>query len=329
MLHPSRMKCHGALVLATASLFTLGCGQQKMETKNAIVTSSIVLKDVPSGSAIRAAGDGSFWIVSDDAPYLYRVSPDGRPLDSIRLAHLTTALHRIPKAEKPDYEAAVLTDVDGAPCLIAFGSGSHETVRDSMSIVPLRGEGAQGVYSLTQFYERIRKTAGIALKEWNIEGAALQGESLLLFNRGTGHLIALRRQEFLDEVLSRGTKPAAITASRVEIPSTDSFPPGLSGGTFLDDQRLLVCASAEATKDWYADGEVLGSYIGLLDISNAAKPRLLSFSPLVGKEGNPVKDKLEGIDLVREKDGTIYEVIGVVDNDDGTSKMLHIQVKGL
>lgn len=310
-------------------LAAMSCEPERPRDSTAVVTQTIVLPDVPSGSAIRAAGEGSFWIVSDDAPYLYRVSADGRALDSIRLTHLTTALHRIPKAEKPDYEAAVLTEVDGQPCLLAFGSGSHDTVRDSMSIVPLRGEGAQGVYSLTQFYERVRKTVGIALKDWNIEGAALQGEQLLLFNRGTGHLIALSRQEFLDEVLSRGSNPASVTAARVEIPSNDSFPPGLSGGTFLSDRRLLFCASAEATKDWYADGDVLGSYIGLLDLTEPAKPRLLSFSPLVDANGKPVKDKLEGIDLVREKSGAVSEVVGVVDNDDGTSKLLHIRVEGL
>lgn len=294
----------------------------------AVVTQSIMLEDVPSGSAIRAAGNGSFWIVSDDAPYLYRVSSDGRTLDSIRLAHLTTALHRIPKAEKPDYEAAVLAEVDGVECLLAFGSGSHETMRDSMSIIPLKGDGAQGVYSLTKVYGRIRQTISIEGKDFNIEGAALEAEQLVLFNRGTGHLITFELTAFLDEVLGRGTTNAP-SAARVEIPSTDSFPPGLSGGAFIDKNRLLFCASAEATTDWYADGEVLGSYIGLVDLSEPSKPRLISFSPLVDKAGKPVKDKLEGIDLVREKEGTIFEIVGVVDNDDGTSKLLHIRVDGL
>ena len=283
---------------------------------------------MPSGSAIRVAGDGSYYIIPDDAPYLYRVSANGRTLDSIRLSHLTTRLHRIPKPEKPDYESAVITEVDGTRCLLAFGSGSHKTARDSMSVIPLRGDGPQRVYSLTRLYESIRQTVGIELKDINIEGAALEGERLVLFNRGTGHLITFDRAAFLDELLGRG--PTTVpTVARVLLPSTDAFPPGFSGGAFIDTHRLLFCASAESTTDWYADGEILVSYIGLLDLTDAGKPRLLSFLPLVGKDGKPLKDKLEGIDIVRKKGGTGYEVIGVVDNDDGTSKLLHIRVDGL
>jgi len=286
------------------------------------------MESVPSGSAIRAAGDGSFWIISDDAPFFYRVSPAGDVLDSLPLTHFNTALHRIPKAEKPDFEAAVRVQFDEQPWILAFGSGSHDTRRDSILIARL-GSETQHIYSLTPFYERIRQTVGIAARDFNIEGAAHEGERIVLFNRGTGHLIYFSWVNFLRELTEAKPINLPITSGRLELPSTDSFPPGLSGGAFLDDQRLLFCASAEATTDWYADGEVLGSFIGIADLSNPAKPRLVCFSPLLGADGAPVKDKLEGIDLVREAGGTVYEVVGVVDNDDGTSKLLHIRVDGL
>lgn len=316
------------LLLVSALPLMFGCGDRRPSAVStqkftAVVTQSITLPDVPSGSAIHGADDSTFWIVSDDAPYLFRIAPEGRVLDSVHLHHLSTALHRIPKAEKPDYEAVVLAEVDGHQCLLAFGSGSHEAARDSMAVVPVRDALPHRVYGLTPFYERVRKTIDIPREAFNIEGAALDGSRLVLFNRGTAHLIYVNLRDFLKEV-SAGEAGTTITAGRIEIPFTDSFPPGLSDGVFLDSKRLLFCASAEATTNWYADGEVLGSYLGLLDLENPAKPRLLSFSPLVGKDEKPVKEKLEGIDLVRDNSGKILEVIGVGDNDDGTSKLLHI-----
>ncbi len=295
---------------------------------SATVVSARHMEDVPSGSAVRAV-DGAYWVVPDDAPRFYRCRADGGVLDSIQVYGGREAPHRIPKAEKHDYEAAIVIPWLYRDALIAFGSGSVPQIREQAVLMPFSPHHAIDRCSLTALYARIRREAGIAEKDFNIEGAASNDETILLMNRGTGHLIFFEHRALLAELFDENEPPAAMRIGRVPLPAADSFPPGISGGAFLDDRRLLFCASAEATTDWFHDGEVLGSYIGVADISDPTAPRLLGFAPLLGKDGKAVKDKLEGIDLVREKGGTIYEVIGVVDNDDGTSKLLHIQVENL
>src|SRR5690606_15545382 len=122
------------------------------------------------------------YIVSDDAPCFYRCSINGMPADSLRILHLPVGERRIPKPVKPDYEAAIVATVEGRVCLVAFGSGSLRPQRDSGFIVSLKDTGWQRVVPLDALYAALRKSAGIAEADFNIEAAAMHDDRLLLFN---------------------------------------------------------------------------------------------------------------------------------------------------
>lgn len=287
------------------------------------------MPSVPSGSALHSV-DGLLYVISDDAPFIYRCTPEGSLVDSVPLAFLGTTFHRIPKAHKPDFEASVIGRIRGRDCIFAFGSGSVETVRDSGIVVQLANIEDQQHFSLSPFYAHIRSTLGIAVKDFNIEGAALRDDKLILFNRGTNHLIQTSLAGLVQHVLE-GSPPPSVTGQIIELAKTGPYITGISGADFIDDTHLLFCASVEATQDWFADGEVLGSYVGVIELREAELPKVLEFLPLLDGAGSRAKEKLESIAL---KDSAWIKgekfkprLIGLVDNDDGTSKLLHIDVK--
>lgn len=290
----------------------------------ATVTKSIPLPEIPSGSAIEQY-DGSWLIITDDALHFYRIYADGTPLDSIRLAHVPgMAARRIPKPVKPDYEAAISATISGEVCLVAFGSGSLRPQRDSAIIIKL-ADKSQQLISLADLYSAMRAQAGLTEADFNIEAAALHGNTLLLINRGTNHVFCMDWTEALAYLISKTATPK-IKSSVLSLPKRDSFNAGISGACFLDARHVLFCASVEATADWIADGEVLGSYIGIIGLDDKGVANLISIAPVHGINGQPVTDKIEGIGMPdREK----QTVLAIVDNDDGSSQLLTIRLTNI
>ena len=297
------------------------------EQLTATVLKSQELPAIPSGSAIEIVRD-TLHIVSDDARYIYRCGQsDGALIDSIRLQHLPGGERRIPKPLKPDYEAAVAAKVEGQDCLVAFGSGSLQPQRDSALILTLNGSESQRVVSLAALYTAVRKTAEIALADFNIEAAAVYENNLVLINRGSNHLFSMDWNNLLAHLLDGGAVPT-LKVSKLSLAKKEGYPIGISGACFLQAKQLIFCASVEATNDWVSDGAVLGSYFGVVSFDDENNARLKGLTQLVTESGEPIKDKVEGICSLGEKAGTL-SVLGIVDNDDGSSRLLHIGVKNM
>jgi hypothetical protein len=294
---------------------------------SATVVRSIYLPGVPSGSAIEFVHD-TLYIIGDDARYIYECDwRDGRVMDSLGLIHLSGAERRIPKPVKPDYEAAVAGRIHDQDCILAFGSGSLQPQRDSAVIIALGDSGSQRIVPLDALYSALRKAAGIAQADFNIEAAALQENRLVLINRGTNHLFSLDWDQLLHHLLEAGPVPP-LAVSQISLPKKNGYPVGISGACFRSADQLIFCASVEATTSWVTDGEVLGSYFGVITFDADGSARLNSLASVVTETGTPVKDKLEGIISLREEKG-ILSIYAVVDNDDGSSKLLQIAVKNL
>lgn len=319
-----RLMLAGTLLLWCTAM---SCPTWPTRFVSVIVEESLLLPTVPSGSALLTDTAGHLLIVSDDAPFVFRCARDGRVLSSIPVTGLPTALTRIPKPQKPDFEAAVSGTVDHQQCLVAFGSGSLEGVRDSVLILPLAAPGDQRVKSLSPFYAHIRQHFGIAKKDFNIEGAALRGDKFVLFNRGTNHVICCSFKKLMKHLLANGELPK-LSGWTVDLPKTGTYITGFSGGDFINEDHLLFCASAEATTDWYQDGEVLGSYIGVLKLHRLEGYDLVAFEPLVDSNGVRVREKLESIvwnSAAHYPTAGLFT--GLVDNDDGTSRLLRIRAQ--
>ncbi len=307
----------------------LGCTPTRRTTMissfRATVTSAITLDTVSSGSALQVRGE-SVYIVSDDAPVVFRCSLRGEVLESYAIAGLAQAVAgRIPKPLKPDYEAAATGAVLGDASLVAFGSGSLAEARDSVLILSFKRPRTQTRVSTAALYAHLRAVAGITKASFNIEGAVRSGTSLLLFNRGSNHVFRMDWNAAMLHLVSGHPVPAVV-AAQIPLPRMGDFTPGFSGAAALGEGRVLFCASVEATADWVADGEVLGSYVGILDVSKPDAPTLERCAPLLNLSGEAVKDKLEGVDLLSRTESAL-ELLGVVDNDDGTSKLVCIRLE--
>lgn len=191
----------------------------------------------------------------------------------------------------------------------------------------LQGSRRQQRFSLSALYDALRAAAAVPLAAFNIEGAALVGKQLLLLNRGGNQVFSLSWEAFLKHILEEGPLPSVVVTP-LELPSFGQLKPMLSGACNLDDGRLLFSVSVEDTPDWISDGEVMGSGIGLLDVSKKDKVVLLALAPLQLPDGSIPKLKLEGLHAGADSNG-VLQVVGVVDNDDGGSTLLQINLTGI
>jgi len=111
----------------------------------------------------------------------------------------------------------------------------------------------------------------------NLEGAALVGESFLLFQRGNAPgslnaVIEFAWPEFCDFLTSTAPIPEIRSIRRVDLGDIGGVPFGFTDACPLPDGRIVFTAVAEATSDTYADGPCLGSAVGLLDLTSSGAP---------------------------------------------------------
>lgn len=272
---------------------------------------------------------GELVIVQDDALFLAHVAVDGGPAKDVLLPWGQDNKRlfddqRGNKAHKLDLEAAAVVRHDGREILLVLGSGSTPA-RQSIVVVPFGDEPR--VVDASALYEALRADKAFSGSELNIEGAVVQGEELLLLQRGNGASI--------------GDVEAADSTGRLEIRGLLHYlegggapPPlcdvhayrlGMVGApevrlTFTDATvhagRIVYVAAAEASPDATRDGPVAGVALGVLE-RDAAR-----YTLVLDEAGIPSTDKIEGI--VSLDDQTL---IAVVDRDDPDlpAELLHVQ----
>ena len=105
----------------------------------------------------------------------------------------------------------------------------------------------------------------------------------------------------------------APTLSRQDL-SGNGFVAGFSGASVYDD-LLFFSASVEKTSDWVNDGEILGSFIGIINL--CAPDEEIKFFSVEGEF------KIEAL-MVLEKKKENYVLLAMTDNDNGESELLKI-----
>ncbi|GAA4327826.1 hypothetical protein GCM10023184_17280 [Flaviaesturariibacter amylovorans] len=284
------------------------------------VLSVEVLRDVPSGSALTVRGDSAY-IVGDDATGIYHLALTGRGYRKLPLAGADISEYRIPRERKPDYEASAVFPRGNDLYLVAFGSGSKAPMRDSVLVHPLSGSEAQQSFPAAPFYSGLREQLDIPPGSWNIEGAALLGEDLYLFNRGTNTIIRCNAAQVLGFVTGRTTSLPAVDGRRLSLLGIKGREARISGASATGDGRIVFCASVEDTDDWTKDGPVLGSFIGIWDPRTG---KLSSVRLLADAAGNPLVEKLESVDVLKRAADGQLELLAIGDNDDGTTRLLRL-----
>lgn len=280
--------------------------------------------------------NGRVALVQDDANFVALVDPATGAATAIALPPGEGGVRQFDdlrgnKRHKLDLESCVaVRDDDGREVLVGFGSGSTEA-RERIVLVRGIGGGAPeaAVVDASALYARLRAETAFAGSEMNVEGAAVLGGTLRLFNRGNG-------------APARGLAPVDASADLdlaaflAYLRAPGSAPPpeprgvtqyalgGLRGVplTFTDAEArggaVLFAAAAEDSPDTYHDGVVIGSAIGIVDGGEAR------WTPILDIDGSPYAGKVEGI-LAHPSNP--HRLLAVIDRDDPRvpSELLEIE----
>jgi hypothetical protein len=274
---------------------------------------------VRAGSGVRLWG-GRIAVIQDDVhalalvdertgmatPLLLPRGDDGRRIFGVAEGN---------KALKMDLEACVVLP-DGR--LVAFGSGSTDR-RERIVVVGAGGDVA--IHDGAAFYGELRARTDFSGSELNVEGAAIQGERLRLFQRGNG-----APRDGLEPVNAIGTFPVAGFVAwlgggalpllegvhQVDLGRVEGVPLGFTDAATLPDGRLAFLAGAEDSPDTYQDGAVVGCRLGVIDGDR------IRTTDLIDENGERCLLKLEGLEYLGEAHGGGWRFAVVADQDDPT-----------
>lgn len=309
------------------SLLTVQC---KMDPKSFSikVEKTILLKDIPSGSGMTYLND-SLYIISDDSPYLFQLDKKLEVVNKIQITDGFNQISRIEKPLKPDYESLAVYKDEERLLLYGFGSGSVVNRRDSLVIIDIGNEKTIKTYNLNSFYEKLGAIGGVESRDnLNIEGSIIHADILYLINRANNSIYAVNIESFNkylrdEEHLST----LEIESFKLEMPTKEGLFIGLSGGSVIPGtDYLLLTATVEKTLNWIDDGEILGSYIGLLsldELQNDPRPFIVPIEEM----GKPLLDKIESITVFDKSEDSEISAFAIADNDDGTSKVFILEIE--
>ena len=272
-----------------------------------------------------ACVNGHVAIVQDDASFVALANPATGRARAIVLPAGEGGVRQFDdlrgnKRYKLDLESCVAVDAGaGGEMLIGFGSGST-SARER--IVVVRGIGTEDeaveVIDASPLYRRLRETVDFAGSEMNIEGAAILGGTLRLFNRGNGaavgDLVPVDASCDLDLSAFLAFLRAPSTARVPEPRGVVQYALGELDGvplTFTDaasrGTSILFAAAAEDSPDTYHDGVVIGSAIGIIEGGEAR------WTPILDVDGSPYAGKVEGI---VPHPSSLDRLLAVIDRDD-------------
>lgn len=290
--------------------------------------------------------NGNWWVLGDDAqsllviserndsPYLYHPLPFHRELEKREKESLHT---RIKKGNKMDFEAlAQYLDANGFYHIWAFGSGSKSPWRDTglywnfheTNTFPITQQPYK--INLAPLYEVLQRRSQISPEKWNIEGACVDPTdegTLILLNRTPAALIRIPLRDWF-RYLEIGSIPLAenIQVRTYILPEIDGYSAGFSGATFdISRKSIWFSSSVEISDNPISDGTILGSFIGEISLRSGEINR----TPLrVPEDVLAQKNtKLESLCLDIIQDPLSRKFRGTVDNDDGSSELLLVDMR--
>jgi hypothetical protein len=214
------------------------------------------------------------------------------------------------KKQKPDFEALTLLPAhQNCPfgALLALGSGSRANRRMG-AILEIDVRGAVLRTARVVDLSAILASLDSEFPEVNIEGAAVSGDEILLFQRGNKRhaenaLIGFQLAGFIDAMNSRDTRK--ITPSRMakfDLGEIDGVPLCFTDATPLPDGSIVFTAVAEDTDDSYRDGACGGAAVGVLDKNGSHAVHRLDWP-----------HKIEGVHAA--VDGDVVRLLLVTDPD--------------
>ncbi|WP_406824104.1 DUF6929 family protein [Pedobacter sp. KACC 23697] len=228
------------------------------------------------------------YIIGDNSGYLNEYNIKTRKLQKIQILfdRSLNQLENIPKSLKPDFEILC----QHGDKLYILGSGSTPK-RNLMIEFDLKTHKLIQT-DLTETYRNLKSAAKIDDENFNLEGAIFTGKTWLLFNRGNG--IDAKNGIFKIEGTDL-TKAEWIKFNRFKLANMDHVESSFTDATLVKNEIFFI-ATAEDTKSTYADGEILGSFIGSINLQSLK----LTFSNKISG-----RHKLEGLTLLQQNEQTI------------------------
>lgn len=277
------------------------------------------MEGVPSASGIVKFKE-DFYAIGDDSPYLFHIDKNFE-LVSKRLIYSSEKLsgHTIPKIDKPDFEAMeMISDTE----MLIFGSGSKAPERDVCVWVEIKEDAiAHQSYNIGAFYTYLRHLEIMQGYELNIEAFTLLDDICYLFNRGRNVIFSFSLSEFLNFCNTEAPVPIAKT-HLVSLPKINDLQAGFSGATTLENRSSLIfTATVEGTPNAYDDGEILGSFIGVIKLNATGIAQDFVVQP-IPNPGFPLKVESVIIDKIISKSET--DLVLVTDNDGAPSHIIRL-----
>jgi hypothetical protein len=318
-----RKKIFGSKIflLATIAFFSItfiSAGKNRMKLE---VTKRLALEGVPSASGIEFFND-SIYALGDNSPWLFKLDATYKFSDKFQIYPLEYLENdTLKKSRKPDFEAMTVIQTNGLNEFYIFGSGSKSPMRDVLIIINPEHPEKVKQFSLTAFYTALKSLCGLSEDELNIEAAAVCNGFLYLFNRGKNTIIKVSIPSFNSFIHGKTNGEITMRATNVELPKINEIESGFSGACYVPEiDKILFTSSVEDTPNWIDDGQVLGSFVGVIDLTNigaTAKPMCVP----VSQNGNQVALKVEAIAVQSVQKNNIRLILAT-DSDGGSSEIL-------
>ena len=281
------------------------------------ILSQKVQEALPSASGIVKC-QGFYYAIGDDAPFLFKLNDAFDIIARYPIHPMADDLkvERIAKKDKPDFEALEMVSENE---MIGFGSGSKSPERDEFVSIVMQDPVDVKKYKLTAFYNGLKNMEILKDSELNIEAATYSNEVLYLFNRRKNVIFSVNYKDFLAFLENNAPFPA-IQYTAFELPKINGIEAGFSGATVSPGTgNILVTSSVENTDNAYDDGEILGSFIGVISLENTDIKSPIHWIP-IDNQDKPLK--VESITIDHEITEREVDVVLTTDSDGGQSLFL-------
>ncbi len=244
------------------------------------------IEGIGSASGLFIHGD-LLYIIGDNSGYLNEYNIKSKVLRKIQILFDKDLeqLENIPKALKPDFE--ILCQYEDKLYILGSGATSKRNLMIEFDL-----KTHQVVRKdLTETYGKLKSMTKIDDQNFNLEGAIFTDKTWLLFNRGNG--LDTKNGIFKIE----GADPAnssQVLFNSFKLPNIDHVESSFTDATLVKNEIFFI-ATAEDTKSTYADGEIMGSFIGSINLQNLK----LTFSNKISG-----RHKFEGITLLHQNEQT-------------------------
>jgi hypothetical protein len=295
----------------------MSCQTQKMKIQR--TSEELVSNKIPSGSGIVKFRD-AYYAIGDDSPFLFELSDDFKVKRKIALQDTSLVVNnRIEKPKKPDFEAL---DMINNSELVAFGSGSKSPQRDVFMRILFGKTVEIEQYTVTDFYRQLKSLPIFSDSELNLEAVAFRKGQLYLFNRRKNLVLQFDYDALLKYL--KGDIPFPKPGiTQFELPKINDIESGFSGASALKNEaKILFTSSVENTNNAYNDGEILGSFIGVIDITADGLSKTIQYCRTPDSKE---KLKIESVAVDEEVAPGKVKVVLIADDDKGNS----VLVKGV